>query len=72
MARKSPSELVAPFDLVFEALGGFDFLGVAVDGFVIVANRFGDGLEGHDTYKQAKSCRRDIRWTGCCGYWNRE
>lgn len=47
VARKRPCELISPLGLVFEGCGGLDVLGEGLDGFVVIADCFGDCEGGH-------------------------
>lgn len=42
VARKRPSELISPFRFILEGCGGLDVLREGLNGFVIVADRFGN------------------------------
>lgn len=41
---KGPGKLIAPLDLVFGRPGGSDIFCIEVEGFVILANGFRDGV----------------------------
>lgn len=63
MSCQSPGELVPPLGLLFEGRGGADFGGVEVEGFVVCADGFGDGLgfcQRHDVEDSASRRGDDV------------